>query len=927
MSVIQRPSDAPPTELTVAAVLRAVDGRHLAAALEALAAQGYELAATYVVGGPDEARRLAEERDAAWLPTQSDVIAAIGDEVSHVWFLHEDALPQPDALAALAAELARVDASVAGSKVIKPGSQRQLESVGSATDVLAHPYLGLEVDEVDQGQHDIVRDVSFVSGVSLLARRDLLKGLGGPDPIMAPEAAAIDLCWRARASGGRVVIVPSSEVIHAGEIRDGVPRWREQAGRVRVMLKNYSLLTLAWVVIAAFFVELGTSVVRTFFDRRLGLVDLARAWIWNLVHFPSVISARSKLRRARAVGDEEQFRYQVRGSVELQETGGLITNRLRRSAEDRQVLPADPAQAGQLAGPPYIGALVVGSLFLIASTWSILVNGVPVVGFTLPVSDSAGVTFDSWAGGWNPAGLGSAQPLHPAVAATALLNALLLSSSLATTAITVAAVGAALFGTTRVLWRLGAAPFSRYAAGAAVAAGPAAVGLTSAGYWPGLLAVAAAPWALAALLSPWPSSWRKRLGWGATATLLIGLMAAFAPLAAPIPFLALVGWALFGPGRWRSVAHAILPTILALFLLHPWLTTVSTAQLLGDGVFEFWEPSVMLMAALAGAVLITILIGDVWAAGLAAAGGVLVATGTVLARATQAGAGRELAVAGLVAAALGSGLAVGAALESPRRLETARLWRKLLAWTAAVGGLLLIGSALLVVPDGRIGLPEDQLGDRLAFTVNRADPHGPDRILLVGPTGTLPGEYRNGPGFTYRVVSAPVPPLDEAWLHDPLPGDEALAGTLERLMTEDEVRPGEALAPFGIRWVVLTGRTPFDAAMASQLDLRPLSLPGYRVFENELPSPRAVSGEEAWERVGTGYEGSVTGRRVYVAENADARWEPDRSASGWANEVSAALGSARFGGATELRNIALATAAYAVALVVVALFGRAWRRE
>ena len=923
MSVMQRLSDAPPTELVVAAVVRVEDGSNLAAVLEAIAGQGYGLAAVYAVGGPETVRETVEAGTAEWAPNLETVLARLDGQTSHVWFLHEDALPRPDALASLVTEIHRVEASVAGSKVLHPGPERRLESVGGATDVFGQPYWGLEPGEVDQGQHDVVRDVSFVAGISMVARKDLMLGLGGPDPAMAPEAAAIDLSWRARVAGGRVVVVPSSEVVHLGVCAASGRSWKEQAGRARVLLKNYSWMTWIWSVPASFLIGLVTSLIRTFLDRRTALWQFARAWLWNAAHFPSVVGARRRLKRARVAGDEELFRYQVRGSIEVQETASVIGERVRRRTEERAPeAPHDAVSVTLTSGQPYLGALVVGAVFVVAATWSLLIDGVPVVGFTLPVSDWASDTLRSVAGGWNPAGLGSAKPLHPSVAPTALASLLLLSNgSLTTTVLTVGAIAAALLGTTRLLSRLGASAFTRYVSGAAVAAGPATLGLTSPGYWPGLLAVAVMPWAAGSLFRSWPPRLRARIGWIATATILTGLGGMFTPVGIAVPLLTVTGWAAFGPGSWKSVARGVAPTLLGLVLLNPWLTGVSIGDVLAEGRLAFWEPSVVVVGLLVGAGVLALLLGDAWVAGLAATGGLLVAAGAILARASEVGVGREPAVAGLVAAALGSGLVVASAFELPRRMEVARLWRKLLGWVGAAVALLVVGSALLIVPEGRAGLPEDRFGESLAFTVNRADPHGPDRILLVGPDGTLPGEYRTSEGFTYRVVSAPVPPLEEAWLEAPAAGDVALEETLASLLSEDEVRPGEALAPFGIKWVVVTGPSAFDAALGSQLDLRPLSLLDYQVFENELPSPRAVASDQtAWSRDGTGYAGPAGGR-VYVSENADSRWGDDWSPSSWANEVSGDSGSIRFGGVPLLRLISWLTAGFAVVLVGLVVWG------
>src|SRR5690606_40406632 len=103
-------------------------------------------------------------------------IAATDSTVDYLWFLHSDARPRPDALAALVREVERNEASLGGSKLLVAGSRDELEEVGSATDVFGEPYSGLEEGEIDLQQYDVVREVAFVRSASMLARRDLAQG-------------------------------------------------------------------------------------------------------------------------------------------------------------------------------------------------------------------------------------------------------------------------------------------------------------------------------------------------------------------------------------------------------------------------------------------------------------------------------------------------------------------------------------------------------------------------------------------------------------------------------------------------------------------------------------------------------------------------------------------------------------------------------
>ena len=69
------------------------------------------------------------------------------------------------------------------------------------------PFSVVEPDEVDQEQHDAVRDVFFVSHALMLVRADLFHELGGFDTETFPGADDIDLCWRARLAGARTTEV------------------------------------------------------------------------------------------------------------------------------------------------------------------------------------------------------------------------------------------------------------------------------------------------------------------------------------------------------------------------------------------------------------------------------------------------------------------------------------------------------------------------------------------------------------------------------------------------------------------------------------------------------------------------------------------------------------------------------------------------
>ena len=908
------PATTRPAAPRVVAVITADDAALLVPCLEAVGRQVYGPSRVIVVGGDDEVRRVAAESEAMWRPHQGAVYDAIGADCDFVWVLRQRARPEPGALAALVQDGVRVDASVAGSKVVDATDTEKLISVGYATDVFDAPFTGLQAGELDQEQYDVIRDVAAVAGVSMLIRRDLFRGLGGVDPIMASTAGAIDFCQRARLRGGRIVVVPSSVIRYEGP--DPAPRWRERASETRAMLKAYSPLTLFWAIPLAFLVGLAESILGLFIGR-FPLPGVIAAGGWNLFHLPSAIRARFQARRGRAVGDEELFRYQVSGSTRLRTMWDEAAMRMRaRFPEGVLSGFADAVEAGQqrIRNPAFfVGLIVIGfSLIATREIWS---ERLPIVGFSLPPAESALAALRSYAGGWNPAGLGSPEVLHPSVAATALVQLVTLGRGGAAVAvITVASFVAGIFGMNRLLRPHGVAATSGLLAGVVLMAGPATAAVTGNTHWAALPGIAALPWAVASA----QAGGRALRAFAATA-LFAGIGAMFSPAVLPVVLLALVAWTLVGAGpRWRGLAVGGLAVAGAAALLMPWVLYTDLAGFFTDGSAAYWSPGWGVVGAL------VVAIGGVWLTAeatlgvLTGWGALLVATGTVAARSGALGGGAEAGVMGLSAVALGSGIVAAAALEAGMRRRVWGGFAAAGARLALLGTIVLIGSTLLLAGSGRAGLPADLFGESFRFAAASATPN---RVLLFGPVESLPGESRTLDGLGYRVLVPPYPANWEARLNEPRMGDEALEQLLRDIMDGEVRRAGDALAGFGVAWVAFLEPSPLELVFESQLDLVPLRSLDFPVFRNEILAAAARSEDgSGWLASGTGYSSpSGRGGEVTVASNADYRWGPGAwEQLDWANRIDAAEGHVEFSGHSGRRLMALGSGLWALAL------GAAW---
>jgi GT2 family glycosyltransferase len=918
--------------VSVAAVIFARRGADLPATIESIQRQVYETQRIIVVGGDSDARQIASAHDAEWIAGLGAFIKS-GTDATHLWFVLDGVSPRPDALGALVRAQTRLDASVAGSKILDELNPERLLSVGFATDVFETPYAGFDDDERDQGQYDVVRDVAAVGGQSTLIRTDLARGLGGPDASMAPFAAAVDFCQRARLRGARVIAVPSSEVL-ARDDRLELDRWRERAGRIRAMIKVYGPLTLLWALPMAFLSGFAQSFLSLFLGR-WRFFHWLRSWLWNLVKLPNTLGERRAARKGRVVGDPELFRYQISGSVALKSVAAELSDRIRRRlpGEDRLSIEA---VGDELRRPSFVvGALALAFVFL--ATRSIWSAGLPAVGFSLPFVESGPGAISAYAGGWNPAGLGSVEMLRPFTALAGLIQTILLDNRrLAEYVLTAGSWLLGIWGVVRLLRTWGVRAVAGTLAGIVYVAGPAAQAVAQETAVGVAIAIGLIPWSMRFALAPFPTTWVSRLGRIAALAVIAGISAMLAPLTLAVPVAALFVWALLNltdGTAWRAFGVSLVGAVLAVPMLFPWLGVADLYRFVTDGE-AYWAVPIVTATVVVIAAAATLVAAPKRLALVAGWGAIATAGGTLLARSAGFGAGREIETVSLAVVSLGIALIVGPSFEAITRVREVGGWRRIVAGVSVAAAVFLVAASTVTILGGRAGYPGDEY--RAAFTFSAARPGDPtaSRILVLGAPGNLPGDDRLVGGAAYRLVSAPMPESWETHLHTARVGDDALAKTLEAIIDGETKRAGELLAPFGVRWIVILAedeRDPFADAwktiFVGQLDLVPLGGGlANATFESEAENAvRAISvGGSTWTRAGTGYEGTPEfGVGLEVRENANDRWGPgDWQQIGWANGTTAAVGTVGFDPIEDRRAQAIAAAVWLVALSGVAWAGR-----
>src|SRR5262249_6615012 len=458
---------APRTEIpTVAAVVVTRNpGRWLEAALHSLGRQDYPSVAVLVVDAAsddDPAPRItgALPRAVVRRAPQRGFAAAANEALSMVRnanFLlvcHDDVVLDPGAVRHLLEEAFRSNAGVVGPKLVDADHPDVLLEVGRTVDWFGNPHTGIEPGEIDQQQHDAVRDVLYVSDAAMLVRTDLFHELDGFDASRFPGAEDLDLCWRARLVGARVLVAPAARALHreAADMHSGDTAADTRAAarnRIRTLLTLSPARTLLGVAAAGVSASIAESILLTITRLHGRSRSTLGAWWWNLCRFGAIRRQRQTARRNRRVDDRDLYdlrahRAPLGGFV----TGQVTTDERVRSLAEAGRSAVSTATAG--ARQPLFALAVVLALLWVAGSRHLLTGGVPAVG-----------TFARWTGivdmlstygsGWRYTGLGSSTAAPPGLVATSALTTLLFGAeALARTLVVVLAFPVGALGAYRL---------------------------------------------------------------------------------------------------------------------------------------------------------------------------------------------------------------------------------------------------------------------------------------------------------------------------------------------------------------------------------------------------------------------------------------------------------------------------------------------
>lgn len=225
----------------------------------------------------------------------------------YLLFMGNDTEAEPDLVEEMM-KVMLVDPSIAAchAKALKFYERDTIDYAGFKLDIYGFPYI-IGHNEKDMGQYDTIRD-TFTTLTCLLVKRSVFEEIGGFDDEYFTNTDDLDLCWRAKLAGYRTIINPSAKVYHkAGATlkKSGRHRLRYFGERntMRMLLKNYSALTLIKVLPRYFVLLLSEALFYIAIRRGNMALAIVKAVLWNITHLKGTLYLRRKVQKRRVVSD------------------------------------------------------------------------------------------------------------------------------------------------------------------------------------------------------------------------------------------------------------------------------------------------------------------------------------------------------------------------------------------------------------------------------------------------------------------------------------------------------------------------------------------------------------------------------------------------------------------------------------------------
>ena len=211
-----------------------------------------------------------------------------------------------------------IDIAACQPKILDYNNRNKFEYAGASggyIDTLGYPYCRGRIFsdlEEDSNQYDDIKEVFWASGACLFVRAKHFKEVNGFDNDFFAHQEEIDLCWRLKNKGYKIMVNPNSAVFHvgAGTLNTSSPlkTYLNFRNNLFMLYKNLSVLKL--IITLLFRLPLDGIAALSFAKKENGLghvFSILRAHLVFYVSIPLLSLKRKKIDQKKNLTGQKKF--------------------------------------------------------------------------------------------------------------------------------------------------------------------------------------------------------------------------------------------------------------------------------------------------------------------------------------------------------------------------------------------------------------------------------------------------------------------------------------------------------------------------------------------------------------------------------------------------------------------------------------------
>ncbi|MFH0790112.1 MAG: glycosyltransferase family 2 protein [Candidatus Omnitrophota bacterium] len=240
----------------------------------------------------------------------------------YVVVLNNDTVVQPNWLREIAYVMQDKTIGAAQPKILSQKDPSRIDYAGADLDKYGYAR-GRGYGELDAGQFNKAEQIFYAGGTAMVVRKSIFDEVGFFDAKFGAHWEDVDLSWRIRLRGYKIMFIPKAVVYHKGSqsmslfVAKYRVAWYVRKNRIAGLIKNYSLFNLVKRLPVLLLIYWLISMKELVFDRSIKLaMSSVLAVIWNIKELPYILRQRKLVQtKIRVVSDAQVVNFMQRSII------------------------------------------------------------------------------------------------------------------------------------------------------------------------------------------------------------------------------------------------------------------------------------------------------------------------------------------------------------------------------------------------------------------------------------------------------------------------------------------------------------------------------------------------------------------------------------------------------------------------------------